>query len=92
MCWQVAAVFAYIESTEGFHPTESTESTDASSRTLECFMAFVRNFMPCFYDAESTSGGTEKMFYVYNMFLLVSCSEAGGLVLCDSHTIETECL
>ena len=55
-------------------------------------MAFVRNFMPCFYDAESTSGGTEKMFYVYNMFLLVSCSEAGGLVLCDSHTIETECL
>ncbi|CAK9087965.1 unnamed protein product [Durusdinium trenchii] len=50
---EVAAVFAYIESTEGFHPTESTESTDASSRTLECFMAFVRNFMPCFYDAES---------------------------------------
>ena len=43
---EVAAIFAYIESTSGF-------KSDDSSPTLSCFIAFIRTFMPCFYDGES---------------------------------------
>ncbi|CAJ1452796.1 unnamed protein product [Effrenium voratum] len=45
---EVAAVFAYIESASGFDGSEKSEDA-----TLACFTAFVRTFMPCFYDGES---------------------------------------
>ena len=44
---QVAAVFAYIESVAAFDGAETS--------ALSCFIAFVRIFMPCFYDGESFS-------------------------------------
>lgn len=47
---QVAAVFAYIQSVAAF---DSSDSHGA----LNCFTAFVRIFMPCFYDGESSVDG-----------------------------------